>query len=784
MFNSNKPFQYNKLSVAIFMLGTGYLTSNAGPVNAANLTGYLDNYDSTLYIGLGGDNEGLNMSGGYIDSGIIQSDADSRNLFTQNYSRGTLESVTLNGSLDITGDYASATIRRGLRVNDADGFSPGTINITGSNTSLYFSENLTLDNANIQLGNTTRSLISGSASKLKLGENLNLQTNQNANLYVAELLNQGNIDVTNGTTTVFGKFLNQQGNYIGKFNNTGSIDVNNGSTFIVENEASENNGEISAENSTLNFSGTNFGEINGNDSIINLNGTNHGIITTFKGTLNLNGDWLSSDSNINTTDTNLGLGGSFNASDVNMINRSGGKITLLGSLNNVGNTLDLGKDSLFADLTLAGGTIHGGIIKSDSTPINLFKSDNSIGTLVGVQIDGTLNIKGENAKVSIQNGITVLPSNTDFPNMIRVSGNFAELSIKGTQTLDNTILKISNNSKFTQNTGVLTLGKNLTIETNNESYFTSSISGESIINKGLVTNTSGNINMTVGHFLNNGVLDIKENTSYQSNYINIENLDNKGTLNLGGFSTINSQEFSNSGKMMVYYGSIYADNITNTGDMLIRSSLSVVTDNFSNTGNIQLTSYSTGLDKRSNNGESNQLVNDGVIAGYGTVSVYHWTDTFDRINDTFVNNKTIIPYSNYSYSNMNFNSNFLQAETGLISLDLNRGSIDSTSTGFLNINGDVTFGGTLKLNNSGSLAIGDLVTLLTFSGDYLGGAFNLDSTGINNLGFDLLYNNNSVKLRVGAYTAAPVPVPSAVWFFGSALIGLLSLSRKTKKQIG
>ena len=68
---------------------------------------------------------------------------------------GTLSGVTYDGTLDLSGSNASVHLAGGTVVNNAAGTGAGTINDTGDDSTLYFDNTQTFNNATINLGSTS-----------------------------------------------------------------------------------------------------------------------------------------------------------------------------------------------------------------------------------------------------------------------------------------------------------------------------------------------------------------------------------------------------------------------------------------------------------------------------------------------------------------------------------------------------------------------------------------------------------------------------------------------------
>ena len=102
---------------------------------------------------------GSTLSGGTVSlgsSGIFVADG------------GTLSGVTFQGTLNLNAANASLYAAGDLNVEAADGGS-GTINLTGNEAALIYTESATLDNVTVDLGSLDGSYLDGESGTLTLG---------------------------------------------------------------------------------------------------------------------------------------------------------------------------------------------------------------------------------------------------------------------------------------------------------------------------------------------------------------------------------------------------------------------------------------------------------------------------------------------------------------------------------------------------------------------------------------------------------------------------------------
>jgi hypothetical protein len=69
--------------------------------------------------------------------------------------------------------------------------------------------------------------------------------------------------------------------------------------------------------------------------------------------------------------------------------------------------------------------------------------------------------------------------------------------------------------------------------------------------------------------------------------------------------------------------------------------------------------------------------------------------------------------------------------------------------------------------------------MIAFSTGALTGTFGSIDSFINGVTFSAIYDQHDVRLVVDSVAA--VPVPSALWLFGSSLIGFCAMSRRRRQ---
>ena len=168
------------------------------------------------------------------------------------------------------------------------------------------------------------------------------------------------------------------------------------------------------------------------------------------------------------------------------------------------------------------------------------------------------------------------------------------------------------------------------------------------------------------------------------------------------------------------------------------------------------------------------------------------------INTSFMNTSYDAGTGNfdvtYGFANtITFDDSTENISGGGVSFSAN---ISAGGSGDASLNsGNFSIYGTSGLHNSGTLLTGNLTELgyanngnqtLEFMFDVTGGdlagfyntglgGFNLFVSGYNDDNFNSSFNNTSYN---GFATIAPVPVPAAVWLFGSGLLALAGIARR------
>jgi len=481
-------------------LSGGALNVNEGGL--LSLTGTLSEAAGQLNLNAGG-----TISGGAI--------AVTGGAF--NFNGGTLSGVTFDGPLSLTATGASVHLASGAEVVGSSGSGAGAIKVTAKNAILYFDNTQTVSNTKINLGASTGSAVvtlnhifnvSNASETLTLATTATVDfvgygTLTSGNYYGDGIVNQGLIEQTAGFSAGIGgsSFTNSgklnasaAGAVFGidtsNFTNSGAINVSNGDQLDIYSYSIA----LSAASAISVDAGSalSLGASYSSGSLSNL-----GSIKLAKG-------------------STLDLGGTFTLANVGTITNNGGTIDVTGTLNNTGATLD-GSRGL-GPLTLDGGTVTGGIVKS--TGLN-FANHNSgyyyLSTLSGVTFEGPLNLTGQDQDVELTGGSAVVGSSGTGPGVVNLTGGFSQLDFGGTQTVSSLTVNIGGQGEYpelsfqdTSGTGeTFTLASSATIDfVANGNLNAGYNSDDSVVNEGLIEQTaSGYANVYGAALTNSGTID-------------------------------------------------------------------------------------------------------------------------------------------------------------------------------------------------------------------------------------------------------------------------------------
>ena len=428
-------------------------------------------------------------AGTFALSGIVTGGTIEANGGTALLNGGTLNGVTWKGVLALAGSNQSLFVENGLTLQAAGGGSPGRIDLSGANYSgIDVLGSGTLDNATLNFGSgVANSLTTGtgidSGNTLTLGRGFTIDASGYDILgfqewaYSADdagdtLDNAGVINASFGPLVVF----------YGTFNNTGSINVSNGD-MVVYSAAFSNSGSITVSSGLLAIDGA-------------FNNT---------GTVTINAG------------ATLELQDSETTAQLGNIIFNGGTLEISGTLDNTGQTLDVGNSTALSKLLLYGGTVRGGTIR-DAGSGTVFRG----ASLDGVTYEGALDLSPQNSSVTVTNGLMATGADGTGPGAI-VLGSDSTIAFNDTQTFDNATITLGYGSSlgewvsyatyaaagYANTTQTLTLGPNLTINAtgNYASLGGGGYGTGAVVNDGTINVGVGNVfTVSANEFTNDGTI--------------------------------------------------------------------------------------------------------------------------------------------------------------------------------------------------------------------------------------------------------------------------------------
>ena len=316
-----------------------------------------------------------------------------------------LDGVTVEGDLTLAANSALLRIANGLTLD-------GTIHMDGNGATLGFEGSQTLSGSGtIQFG-----------------------TSGSGNRYL-EMASDGTLTIDAGITLRGGKAnvggSSRWGRSMSLINQGAILADVPGQTLRIQASRGSfvNQGLLLAAGGTLNVDQLtgNLGDAAASGGgHLDLDGTytNDRQLTIDASTLTLRGDWTNADTLVASGAT-INLDGSFTLADVGTLQRTGGSVQLVGTLDNTATTLTL--NSASGSWTMQGGTVIGGTIVT--TPeASLLVTSNGNNRLDGVTVEGDLTLAANIALLRIANGLTL-------DGTIHMDGNGATLGFEGSQTL-------------------------------------------------------------------------------------------------------------------------------------------------------------------------------------------------------------------------------------------------------------------------------------------------------------------------------------------------------------
>ena len=359
------------------------------------------------------------VAGGTIDGGTVETTGGAALFAT--HSGGTLDGVTLDGTLDLTGYYPSLDVTGGLTLDN------GTIDIgnpVASNSYRHAHIPGRTDPGRLRLGRLWRAAANridtessgGDSGTLTIGPNVTvggdygyIGFNDNNSNIETPIVIQGTVDATTSGGAIVIYSVNGS--------NSGTIEATGGAVILPGTNWT-NSGTIQA---------TDGGSVTVDDTWTN-SGT---IAATTGGIAYLEGSFT--DPGVISVDSTsqIYLDGTFSVDSGSSFAGTGVDY-LRGTLDNTGETLTLDDPGL--TFALYGGTIDGGTV--ETTGGAALVATGVSGTLDGVTIDGTLDMSTGGDTVTVTDGLT-LNGTLDLGPADPANGA-STLDFQGAQTLGGT----------------------------------------------------------------------------------------------------------------------------------------------------------------------------------------------------------------------------------------------------------------------------------------------------------------------------------------------------------
>ena len=509
---------------AFTLANIGKIVNNGGSID---ITGTLNNTGKTL-DGSGGLGPVI-LDGGTVMGGIVKPTgvhfAGNVGTFI---SVGTLDDVTFDGPLNLTGQNENVELTGGSTIVGSSGTGPGVVNLTGAFSQLQFVGTETVANLTVNVGglSSTQSPdvslqdTGGTGQTLTLASSATIDFTGNGGLSVGanpsdSVVNKGLIEQTAaGNVNVNGELFTNSGainaSAVGgtlsigatTFVNSGTIKISNGDQVTLGSSSNPLSSTTLSASSTITV---------GAGSSLTLGASNNP-----PGSPNSQGTWSNLGSITLASGSTLDLAGAFTLANLGKIVNNGGTIAVTGTLDDAGKTLDASAG--LGPLTLEGGTVNGGIVKASGLS---FEPDFLTGasTLNDVTFDGPLNLTGQNEYIELTGGSAVVGSSGSGPGLANVTGANAQLEFAGSQTVSNLTVNLGSYSNFADvsngaNNGgaeqTLTLAASTTIDfVGGGQLNAGNFPGDSIINQGLIDQTGalGGAQIFGNAFTNAGTLD-------------------------------------------------------------------------------------------------------------------------------------------------------------------------------------------------------------------------------------------------------------------------------------
>ncbi len=353
----------------------------------------------------------------------------------------------------------------------------------------------------------------------------------------------------------------------------------------------------------------------------------------------------------------------------------------------------------------------------------------------------------------------------------------------------------SGTGNFTQTGGTHTVNNNLTIGYGGTGAYTLSGGEHTVggdLNLSYISGSSGTYNLNAGSFTVGG--DVTKGIGTSILNIGGGNLivgGGNGSVDVGNL-VLGSISGANVNYTLLDTG-LY-ENTNKIAGALTTSNLTLGKDGtgtFTQNGGTNTISGTVTL--AANAGSSGTYnLNDGVLRATtitvnsgGTFNFNGGTLSVDQFNGDLANlGGTLAPGNSPGVTNIT--GNYSQSETGIFAVEIGGAGLGQFD--ILNISGTATLDGTLNVSlfdwGSGLFTpqVGDSFDILTaqmLSGQF--STYNLAALG-DGLAWNISYLTDAIDTTdiVRLSVVSAVPVPPAIWLFGSGLLGLIGIARKRK----
>ena len=558
-FNNNAGASITKSSTGTTTLSGAITLNNSGTLNisAGTFT--------------------MSGTGGTTNSGTITS-AGTLNLGSNWSNSGTLE-VTGTGVLNLGGSFTSTglgTITHGS----------GSVNVTGTLTNAG-SLNIGSGGAFGGLGLTslTGTIVGGTLTNSDASPILTTNTNFTTGGTLdgvtvgSNLTANGELHINNSLTLASGVTMTAGTNQWLRFKTAGAQSIVTPGTATIILTGGGIHQQANAQTLTIGGGIT----VNGKGGVGAWDGTNKTLINQGTIDANLAGQTLTFGKPDNVSVVNNGtlrasagvldISGPIALADLGAFSRTGGTVTLSGTVNLGGGTLDIGGTGLFGagGLTLFTGTLKNGtLVSNDGTVFNT----SGPRILDGVTIGSNLTVNGE---LNIFNNLTLSGGTTlnkgashwyfnGYDNGGKPAGTVHHLATTGAATVNST----GGNIYIHANNGGQTLQVDSGVTLQGPLTLTNYWPGNTIVNAGTINATSGTTTINPTTFTNSGTIALTGGT------LNLGHTDTAAGL----ATTLGAGHFTRSaGTTLTWSGTL--DNTGNTLDIggagLFKGGLSLFT---------------------------------------------------------------------------------------------------------------------------------------------------------------------------------------------------------------